>query len=123
VKTLIETQTLAYQLEFSLKEDNEIPWDDVSNKTKIHIYRVLQETMQNIYKHANAKHIKISFELKNNVILLAVEDNGSGFNVAKAKKGIGIKNINSRVTEIGGEVEIDSKVDVGTKIIITVPFS
>ncbi|RLD25798.1 MAG: two-component sensor histidine kinase, partial [Bacteroidetes bacterium] len=41
VKTLIETQTLAYQLEFSLKEDNEIPWDDVSNKTKIHIYRVL----------------------------------------------------------------------------------
>ncbi len=122
VKTLIETQTLAYQLKYSFTEDDEIPWDDVSNKTKIHVYRMLQETMQNIYKHAKAKHIKISFELKNNVILLTVEDDGSGFNVAKAKKGIGIKNINSRVKEIGGEVEINSKVNVGTKITITVPF-
>jgi len=123
VKTLIETQTLAYELEFSLKEDDEIPWDNVSNKTKIHIYRVLQETMQNIHKHAKAKHIKISFELKNNVILLIVEDDGSGFNVAKAKKGIGIKNINSRVKEMHGEVEINSEIGIGTKIKIKVPFN
>lgn len=123
VKTLIETQTQAYQLSYSLKEDDEIHWDDVSNKTKIHIYRILQETMQNIYKHANANHIKISFQLKNNVILLSVEDDGSGFNVTKAKKGIGIKNINSRVKEIGGKLEIDSKIDAGTKIIITIPLS
>ena len=65
---------------------------------------MLQETMQNIYKHAIANHIKISFQLKNNVILLSVEDDGSGFNVTKAKKGIGIKNINSRAKEIGGKV-------------------
>ena len=84
---------------------------------------MLQETMQNIYKHANAKHIKISFELKNNVVLLSVEDDGSGFNVTKAKKGIGLKNINSRVKEIGGKVEIDSKIDVGTKIKINVPVN
>ena len=123
VKTLIETQTQAYQLTYSFKEDDGINWDDVSNITKIHIYRMFQETMQNIYKHANANHIKISFQLKNNVILLSVEDDGSGFNVTKAKKGIGIKNINSRVKEIGGKVDIDSKVDVGTKIIISVPIS
>lgn len=121
IKTLIETQTQAYKLNYTFKEDDEILWDDVSNKTKIHVYRILQETMQNIYKHANANHIKISFELKNNVILLAVEDDGSGFNVTKAKKGIGLKNINSRVKEIGGKVEINSKIDIGTTIKITVP--
>ncbi len=123
IKTLIETQTQAYKLAYTFNEDDEIQWDNVSNKTKIHIYRMLQETMQNIYKHANAEHIKISFKLKNNVILLAVEDDGYGFNVTKAKKGIGIKNINSRVKEIGGKVEIDSKIDSGTIITINVPFN
>ena len=123
VKSLIETQTKAYQLKYSFKEDNDIDWDNISNKTKIHVYRMLQETMQNIYKHANANHIKISFKLKNNVILLSVEDDGSGFNVVKAKKGIGIKNINSRAKEIGGKVSIDSKVDSGTKISIELPLS
>ena len=123
VKTLIKTQTKAYKLTYSFKEDKDINWDEVSNKTKIHIYRMLQETMQNIYKHANANQVKISFQLKNDVILLSIEDDGSGFNIAKAKKGIGIKNINSRVNEIGGKVEIDSKIDLGTKIIIKVPLS
>jgi len=123
VKALIETQTNAYKLTYSFKEDKGINWDEVSNKTKIHIYRMLQETMQNIYKHANANQVKISFQLKNDVILLSVEDDGSGFNITKAKKGIGIKNINSRVKEIGGKVEIDSKIDIGTKIIIKVPLS
>ena len=63
VKTLIETQTKAYQLEYTFEEDHDINWEDVPNKTKIHIYRMLQETMQNIYKHANANRIKISFQL------------------------------------------------------------
>lgn len=123
IKTLIGTQTQAYRLTYKFKEDDEIHWEDVSNKTKIHIYRMLQETMQNIYKHAKAKQIKISFELINNVILLIVEDDGSGFNINKAKKGIGLKNINTRAKEIGGKVEFDSKVDIGTSVKISIPYN
>lgn len=123
VKTLIEIQTQAYKLSYSLKEDDEIQWDDVSNKTKIHVYRMLQEMMQNIYKHANAKHIKISFQLNNNVILLTVKDDGTGFNVSKARKGIGLININSRVKEIGGKVTIESKIDGGTTVLINIPYN
>jgi signal transduction histidine kinase len=123
IKTLIETQSSAYQLSYTFDQNDEINWETVSNKSKIHIYRMVQETMQNIYKHANAKHIKISFRLKNDVILLSIEDNGSGFNVNKAKKGIGLKNINSRAKEIGGKVDIESKIDVGTTILISVPIN
>jgi len=122
IKTLIETQTKAYQLEYTFKEDHDINWEDVHNKTKIHIYRMLQETMQNIYKHANANRIKISFQLKNNVILIAIEDDGSGFNVSKARKGIGLKNIDSRVRDVGGKAEVFSKIDIGTIIKITIPI-
>ncbi|VAV82832.1 hypothetical protein MNBD_BACTEROID02-1372, partial [hydrothermal vent metagenome] len=122
IKTLIETQTKVYQLDYTFKEDHDINWEDVPNKTKIHIYRMLQETMQNIYKHANANHIKISFQLKNNVILVAIEDDGSGFNVNKARKGIGLKNIDSRVRDVGGKAEVFSKIDIGTIIKITIPI-
>lgn len=121
IKTLIENQTQAYQLSYEYEEDDEIDWDALTNKTKIHVYRMLQETMQNIYKHANAKHIKISFQLKNNVILLMVEDDGDGFNTGKARKGIGLKNFDSRANEIGGKVEIFSKIGDGTRVKIHVP--
>lgn len=121
IKALIATQTTAYNLEFEFSNDDTIDWEEMPNKTKIHIYRMLQETMQNIYKHANATLVKISFQLKNNVILCAIEDNGSGFNINKARKGIGLKNIDSRVNEIGGKAEIYSKVDIGTTIKIFIP--
>ena len=121
IKALIETQTTAYNLKFEFSNDDAIDWEEMPNKTKIHIYRMLQETMQNIYKHANASLVKISFQLKNNVILCAIEDNGSGFNVNKARKGIGLKNIDSRVKEIEGKAEIFSKIDTGTTIKIFIP--
>ena len=121
IQSYVKTQTQAYQLAYEYHEDDDIDWDDLSNKTKIHVYRMLQETMQNIYKHANAKHIKISFRLKNNVILLSVEDDGTGFNTNKARKGIGLKNFDSRASDIGGKVEIFSNPGEGTKVVIHVP--
>ena len=123
VKTLIETQTKAYGLEYTFNNDDNINWEAVPNKTKIHIYRMLQETMQNIYKHAQATLVKISFQLKNDVILCSIEDDGKGFNVNKARKGIGLKNIDSRVNEVGGRAEVFSKIDVGTLIKIHIPLA
>lgn len=121
IKKLIDTQSLAYQYDYKFTNDNSIDWEELPNKTKIHIYRMLQECMQNIYKHANASLVKISFQLKNNVILLTIEDNGSGFNINKAKRGIGLKNIDSRVSDIKGKAEVFSKIDIGTKIKISIP--
>lgn len=122
IKTLVETQTTAYGIDYEFSNDDSIDWEEMPNKTKIHIYRMLQETMQNIYKHANASTVKISFQLKNDVILCIIEDDGSGFNVNKARKGIGLKNIDSRINEIGGKAEVYSKIDVGTIIKLFIPI-
>jgi len=122
IKALVETQTTAYNLKYEFSNDSDIDWEEIPNKTKIHIYRMLQETMQNIYKHANASLVKISFQLKNDVILCNIEDDGSGFNVNKARKGIGLKNIDSRINEIGGKAEVNSKIDVGTIIKLFIPL-
>jgi signal transduction histidine kinase len=81
----------------------------------------LQEALHNIYKHANANLVKIGIELKNNVILLIISDDGTGFDVNKVKAGIGLKNINARVKEIDGELKIQSEKNYGTTVKIRVP--
>ena len=122
IRTLVETQSIAYKLSCELDHDDAINWDLVTNKKKIHIYRIIQETLHNIYKHANSTKVNISFKLKNDVICLMISDNGSGFDVFKAKSGIGLKNMNSRIKEINGTIHITSEKDIGTKVNIEVPL-
>ncbi|MFI1745129.1 tetratricopeptide repeat-containing sensor histidine kinase [Thalassobellus sediminis] len=122
IKTLVETQTSVYKLAYNLEHDA-IIWEEVSNKTKIHIYRIIQEALHNIYKHANASTVNISFKLKKNVICLIIKDDGAGFNVNKAKSGIGLKNMNSRIKEIEGAISITSIQNVGTTVTIEAPIT
>jgi signal transduction histidine kinase len=122
ITELIEKQTEAYQLKFGFEHDDHINWDDISNKSKINIYRIIQESLQNIYKHAEANTVKISFKPKNNVICLSISDDGKGFDIHKSKKGIGLKNISSRVNELEGKVNFDSKINKGTTITIDIPY-
>jgi signal transduction histidine kinase len=119
---LIENQTQAYNLQHEFKFTDDINWEIVPNKTKINIYRIIQESMQNIYKHANASLVKISIQQKNNVICLTIIDDGDGFLVNKSKKGIGLKNIHSRVNEINGDVHFESELKSGTTITINIPY-
>lgn len=122
VSELIDKQTKAYQLKSSFDYTDDINWETVHNKTKINIYRIIQESLQNIYKHANANSVKISIQLKNNVICLSISDDGDGFDVNKSKKGIGLKNINSRVSEVQGKAEFHSVLNDGTTVNITLPY-
>lgn len=120
---LIAQQTEAYQLEYHLDYKDDINWESVSNKTKINIYRMVQESLQNIYKHAKAKTVNISFRLKKSVICLSISDDGVGFDSDKGKKGIGLKNINSRIKELDGTLAIHSRIDHGTSINLEIPYS
>jgi signal transduction histidine kinase len=122
IKTLVETQTKVYGLDYKLDSQEIINWEGISNKTKIHIYRIIQESLHNIYKHADATVVNISLKLQSNKICLTLSDNGSGFDVNKAKSGIGLKNMNSRINEINGTINITSKKDVGTTVTIEAPI-
>lgn len=122
IEALVKSQTVSYQLKYELDIAEAINWDVISNKDKIHVYRIVQETLHNIYKHANARHVLIGFKLKKTVICLKIIDDGVGFDVNKAKPGIGLKNINSRVKDIKGTIHIKSKKEKGTTVIIELPI-
>ena len=94
----------------------------MSNKSKINIYRIIQESMQNIFKHANAKVVKISISLEKDLICLDIIDDGDGFDTSKNNKGIGLKNMRSRVEDIKGAIAFSSKTNNGTLVSVKIPY-
>lgn len=93
------------------------------------IYRILQESMSNIIKHAEAKKIHISLIKKDNIVRLTAEDDGKGFDyqtvsksAMQAKGPMGITIMRERAVQHGGSFWIDSKPDRGTYITVEIPI-
>ena len=84
------------------------------------LYRVLQELINNIVRHADATDVLITLKegAKDQIILIA-KDNGKGFN-PKNKEGIGMHNIRSRIETYKGKLTVNSSSQQGTEVIITV---
>lgn len=121
VTNLFEEQKKTYPTKFLAHIDPAIKWDLIDNTIKINLYRILQESLQNCNKYANATKIKVEFKKQNDNLLLKISDDGAGFNVSRAKKGIGLQNIKTRTIECEGTLEIKSKKEEGTLIAITIP--
>ena len=84
----------------------------------ISVYRIVQELVTNIVKHANAATAHVQLSYSNKILLIDVEDDGKGFDVSnlKSQKGIGWSNINSRLEYLNGKVDIQSQPDKGTSV-------
>ncbi|MFV5701616.1 ATP-binding protein [Flavobacterium sp. XS2P12] len=122
VNNLFEEQKKTFEPKLVTIIDSAIKWESLSNAVKINLYRIIQESLQNINKYANANTIKVEIKKKGDDLFLSINDDGVGFNVNKAKRGIGIQNIQSRTNECDGTVEIKSNKGEGTTITITVPI-
>ncbi|MFZ4797564.1 MAG: tetratricopeptide repeat-containing sensor histidine kinase [Bacteroidia bacterium] len=88
------------------------------------LFRVLQELVNNILKHAHATEVSIQFVKHENELSLIIEDNGVGFDTKNLGnfEGIGLKNIQSRIKYINGKVFFDSYLTKGTTVNIEVPL-
>jgi signal transduction histidine kinase len=122
VENLFEDQKKTYESKFISSIDSAIKWELVSNSVKINLYRILQEALQNINKYAKANTIKIYLKKEENHLILNITDDGIGFNVNKAKKGIGLQNIVFRAKECDGVFDIQSSKGAGTIITVTTPI-
>ena len=123
VNNLFEEQAKINPAKLSTLIDEQVDWDILSNTTKINLYRILQECLQNINKYAKAKNIKVEFRKdKKGNLVLNITDDGDGFEVDKKSKGIGLKNIVTRTHESDGIIEIKSAPGKGTRVSITVPL-
>jgi signal transduction histidine kinase len=87
------------------------------------LYRFVQESINNIIKHANAKAVSISIEKGSNTITVAINDNGKGFDTNAAQKlnSLGLKTLKERIRILNGKLVIKSKPNKGTSIIAKFP--
>lgn len=100
----------------------EIHWDDLKGDIKINVYRILQESLQNAVKHAKCNNLVVDFSNVNDQIQVLVKDDGIGFDFGKRKRGIGMRNIESRIKKLNGSWHIDSKLGRGTTLKLTIPI-
>jgi signal transduction histidine kinase len=99
----------------------DVPAINLPDIYNITLYRLLQEALNNIIKHAQATHVWVDLSMEDNAIVLTIQDNGKGFDTSQAKtNGIGLSSMNERVTIAGGTLNISSTPERGT--ILTAQF-
>ncbi|SEJ33444.1 Histidine kinase [Myroides marinus] len=121
LEDLIEIQNRNQKVKFSLFMDENISFDNIDIKYKIHIYRIIQECLQNVHKHAKATVCKVSFMFINQYSFrVIVQDNGVGLNTTIRGKGLGLSSIESRVKLMNSKLIVSSKKTKGTKILFKI---
>jgi two-component system, NarL family, sensor histidine kinase UhpB len=93
----------------------------LSDELKLNIYRIIQEQVNNIMKHAAAKHVLIELKTEKDHIAITVADDGKGFKMGQKRNGIGISNILNRIESYNGDININSSPGKGCKIKILLP--
>jgi len=94
----------------------------------IALFRIIQEALANIYKHAQATHATLSLDFDTRGARLVIEDNGRGFDVDTRpargmEQGHGLTNIEERVRDLGATLELESAPGAGTRLEAVFPYS
>ncbi len=109
--------------DFSIRFETAAALDEQTSKDqKLALYRMVQEQLNNIIKHAKASSVEVCIDITNLEILLTITDNGKGFHVAKTAKGLGLNNITNRAEALGGNVAIQSAPGEGCRVMVKLPL-
>ena len=124
LKLLVQKLSEAKQLQVEL---NYFGFEKrLNSKLELNIFRIIQEILTNIIKHANATEITIDINLFEDILTVIIEDNGIGFDAENTlkdqNKGMGLKNLIKRVKRENGKISLDSQIGIGTAIVIEIPI-
>ena len=96
-------------------------------KEQVIIYRIFQEALNNIRKHAQARHVRVTINKEDNQVCIAIEDDGKGFDLDEvsrrnaAKRGLGIASLEERARMLGGTLDLKTEKGKGTRLAMTIP--
>jgi len=103
--------------------------ENVSKELAVNIFRIVQEALTNIVRHSEAKNAYVEIKQRDKSLDIFINDDGKGFDLDKVekelykRKALGILGMKERVNLIGGEITIDSKLNVGTTIRVRFPLT
>ncbi|MBW4655325.1 MAG: sensor histidine kinase [Kaiparowitsia implicata GSE-PSE-MK54-09C] len=95
----------------------------LSSDVNTSLYRIVQEALTNIAKHANATQVTVGLHATETTLYLTIQDNGSGFEVTQNQSGFGLQSMRERTLALGGRFDILSRSGEGCRLSITLPVS
>ncbi|RED97466.1 PAS domain S-box-containing protein [Marinoscillum furvescens DSM 4134] len=107
-----------FTINFESEMNTEVP---IPDNLKLNLYRILQEQLNNIVKHANARTLTLQLTINDFKIYMLIADDGQGLNKKNSAKGIGLNNIRRRVEIFNGNLQVVSAPNDGFKIIVEIP--
>ena len=123
LRQLGEESCTAAGLDFSFEGSAEEP-QGLSDEVRTTLFRVIQEALANVLKHAQARHVRLVLDSGNAGLRLTLQDDGHGFDLGAVaqhpRRGIGLRNMRERLSDVGGRLEVTSDAG-GTRIVAEVP--
>ena len=110
-----------YQLEIHF--DERMRSQPVNKEIQLNTYRILQEQLRNILKHADATKIGVGVNCCNDTLTMKVTDNGKGFDPSVASNGIGLSNMRRRAELLHGKLDIETAPGRGCTVTVAIPLS
>ena len=86
------------------------------------VYLIFKESLNNIVRHSRATQVIIDLEVRKNLLILKITDNGKGFDPTRDYEGNGLLNMKRRVHSLNGKLQMDSRRKDGTQIFLEVPL-
>jgi PAS domain S-box-containing protein len=120
IHELVKTASLVQHLRINLNTAD-FSEEGLPENGKLMLYRVLQEALNNIIKHAGASMVQVQLLRNSRMILLRISDNGQGFVTEQVRKGLGLNNIRNRAALFGGKVTIKAAPGAGCTLKVSVP--
>ena len=101
----------------------------LASYSEVTLFRMIQELLTNVQKHAHATHVQVLLDFQDAVVVVNVEDDGSGFDMNELKsptpqrRGLGLATMQERAEMLGGQVQIDSRIGRGTRVRVEIPVT
>jgi len=92
----------------------------LDNQTEVFLFRIFQECLNNILKHADAKNVFVELIYDLSLLTINIADDGNGFDSDKAKEGLGLRSINYRAKLIGADLHLNSSPGLGTRVSLVI---
>lgn len=100
------------------------PVDDLfDDEAEIGVYRIAQEALNNVVKHAQARSVRVSVRRENGTVLLNIEDDGKGIDESTSQSGLGLRGMAERTALLGGRLAINPAEGGGTRVEVVVPVT
>ncbi|PHR72543.1 MAG: hypothetical protein COA67_04665 [Lutibacter sp.] len=121
IKSLLFERQELYQITIDDVGIDTVDWKTINTEIKTEFYRILQEALLNIHKHANAKNVTVAFSLDKKNVQMNIKDDGLGMDISESFESVGLSNIQSRIEDLNGKLKIDSSPNNGFELMVFIP--